>query len=126
MKKPTIPEIKEDCLCLQGNFYYLNFQRTRLGGESQSGEIEILTCKFCGRLWLCVFYEPGVRDDDDRWYAGLIDKESIASIIKGDVLKNTLQYLEALNWYYTGGTYWVAIGHSEPLKHMGKIFLWPY
>ncbi len=125
MSEPVTHEQKENCLCLQGNFDYHNFKRTHLGGDSYDGKVDLLTCKLCDRHWLHIFYEPKVHDDAAQWYAGLIALDDIPSISSGDVLKNALAYLEALDWYYTGGTYWSDIGLKVPFKGLGKITLRP-
>jgi hypothetical protein len=113
----------DTCLCLEGIFEYRNVQTATLRDDARTGKVDLLTCKVCGRHWLRIFYEPKVHNDAAEWYAGLIDAATIPSISRGDVLENTFAYLESLNWYYAGGTYWSDMGHATPFKYSGKIVL---
>lgn len=88
---------KDTCACLNGNFYYENVQHTRLSGDTLEGEVEVLTCKICGRRWLSISYEPKVYEDDDRWFRGLIDPDAVPAISQGNSMQNALAYLASLD-----------------------------
>jgi len=125
MSQHTSSDTQSSCSCLEGNFFYSNVQTTYLSGDTLSGGVDLLTCKFCSRRWLSISYEPKIYDDDARWFRGLIDPEAVPAISQGDILQNALAHLENLDWYYTSGTYWTDAGIPVPFKHAGKIILWP-
>jgi hypothetical protein len=115
------------CSCLQGVFYYQNFQETYLGGDRADGEVDALTCKQCGRLWLSVLYEPKIYDDSGQRYYGLLEEEDrvrlLAELRQGDVSKNAWEKLDSLDWHYCTGTYWADQGLQVPFRSSGKIYL---
>lgn len=123
MSAPDAPDEQSDCTCLQGDFFYRNFQRTHLGGNQAGTVVDVLTCLKCHRRWLSLFDEPNIHSDAGEWYRGLISPEDIPAISQGNVVENALRYLSSLDWYYCGGLYWEDQGVKTPFKSRGPIFL---
>jgi hypothetical protein len=115
------------CSCLQGVFHYQNFHEVYLGGDRADGEVDALTCKQCGRLWLSVLYEPKIYDDSAQRYHGLLTEADrpalLAALSQGDVSQNARAKLASLDWYYCTGTYWTDQGLQVPFRSSGKIYL---
>lgn len=123
MSVPDIPDVQSDCTCLQGDFFYRNFQISYLGGDSPLIEVEVWTCLKCDRRWLSVLDDPQIYDDAGKWYKGLISPEAIPSISQGNVVENALRFLSSLDWYYCGGLHWQDQGIQTPFKSRGTVRL---
>ncbi|MBV8327693.1 hypothetical protein [Chryseobacterium sp.] len=102
-----IPKI--NCTCEQPPLHYFNYKKTSLGIDvtnGRYGEVSIDECIHCGRKWLHYFVEYEHYSRSGRWYSGLISEDDLSVIIP----ENAIQYLESLEWYVYGGSYFASAG----------------
>jgi hypothetical protein len=80
-------------------------------------DVSILCCQTCKQHWLRYFYEIEAFTASGRWYLGAIRREQLSNL----TADNAKSYLEKLDWYYYGGSYFG--GRSG--KSSGQIILYP-
>ena len=98
---------EDKCKCYCPPFRFDDFDLKYVGGDFRGGEVALLTCKSCGQLWLRYFIDynhPLIKTG--RWFRGEISAQGIASISAS----NAVKYLEKVDWYFYGGTYFNTLG----------------
>lgn len=74
--------------------------------DKRFAEVSILVCPMCGQYWLRYFYEVEAFARSARWYLGPITEEQSYTVDA----EGAKQILEALDWYYYGGSYFAGRG----------------
>lgn len=110
------PESPGVCACLVSLPNHLIPFR-ELGMDRHFAEASILLCPDCGQHWLRYFYEVEAFSRSGRWFLGPISAEQALNL-SPEAAKSAL---EALDWYYYGGSYFG--GRSG--KTSGPIYLSP-
>lgn len=104
-----------DCKCFNPPFNATDFEISQIGSDDRHAEVSVEICNLCGRRWLRYFYENEFFSGSGRWYRGMISD--------GDSLLITAHeatdYLENLDWYFIGGSYFDSLGKISK----GKIGL---
>ncbi len=102
-----------DCICAGGKFGGSSFERAELGMDDHYGEVSLIRCKRCQRLWLHYYYVNEAFSKSGRWYHGLVAREMETSI----TCDNALDVLGKLDWYWCGGSWYdgkVVKGRGVP------------
>jgi len=107
----------QECQCLSGDAPYSAYEQRRVGMDQDFGEVTVLRCKSCERLWLKSFIEYENLIAAGRWFLGLIPQE-LAGSLKATKAK---KILESLNWYYRGGS---AFGGKIIRTSPGQLKYW--
>jgi hypothetical protein len=102
--------------CIGGKLDLLKTQKY-LGMDEHFAEVSIWVCPDCGQYWLRYFYEVEAFPSSGRWYLGAVTPELAASLVPA----HARAALEALDWYYYGGSYF----HGKSGKASGRITLNP-
>lgn len=100
---------EETCHCQDASFSGRSRKIRVVGIDRENGrfgEVSIETCSDCERRWLkyAVAYEA--FSGSGRWYRGQIAK-SVAERIRAEDAVTTL---EALDWFFFGGSYFKTSG----------------
>lgn len=101
-----------DCACMTSPFHYSGFDSREIGVDEAKGrfsEVSIETCKRCGSKWLRYFVEYEVFSKSGRWYRGLVTDEAARSATPD----SAVAFLESLEWYFVGGSYFESIGFKS-------------
>ena len=77
-------------------------------------DVSLAQCTTCSQNWCRLFYEQEAFSRSGRWYLGAITESQARHINK----ENAILTLEALEWYWYGGSYFDRVGISS-----GKIHL---
>lgn len=99
------------CSCLSGRHRATDFAERFVGTDAASGrfgEVSILTCRRCGRRWLRYAWECEGFTASGRWGVGSVSPDVAASATAGTALAT----LEALAWYFVGGSYFGSGVHK--------------
>lgn len=99
----------KDCVCMKPPFDFKDFDIRNIGTDGTSGrygEVNIHKCKKCGNHWLHYFVEYEAFAKSGRWFKGVISENEIESITP----KNSITFLESLEWYFYGGSYFDSTG----------------
>ncbi len=105
-----------DCRCMTPPFDYRDYESEPVGVDETKGrygEVTIQTCRHCGALWLRYLVEYEAFSRSGRWYRGLVSADQLTGLFPEDA--PTL--LEALPWYFYGGSYFDSTGR----KGAGKV-----
>jgi hypothetical protein len=105
MKK--IPKL--GCTCEKPPFNYADFRSSQLGIDHTNGrdaEVSIFQCKLCQRIWINYLVEFEHYSKSGRWYRGIISKKERSEIKP----ENVVEYLENIEWYLYGGSYFESAG----------------
>lgn len=97
------------CTCNNPPFYYQGFTKTMLGIDMTNGrygEVSTEECTGCGQKWLHYFVEYESFSKSGRWYRGIVSEEDLLEITP----ENAIQYIERLDWYIFGGSYFESSG----------------
>jgi hypothetical protein len=105
------------CACGGGRFGGGDFERSELGMDGHFGEITLLRCKRCRRLWLHYYYVNEAFTASGRWYHGLIAPEMESSV----TLDTAHDILEKLDEDWCGGSHF----GGRVFKRQGKLDLFP-
>jgi hypothetical protein len=97
------PEAATSCGCLAAPHDFL-VHGAGLGMDDLFGEVSLLVCSVCGRHWLRYYLEDEAFSRSGRWYLGAITVEQAATMTAA----TSRASLEALPWYYYGGSYFVG------------------
>lgn len=110
---------KEMCKCHAPPLLYSDFVGKKHIGIDETnnrfGEVNIEECIICGTLWLVYFVEYPFFSKSGRWYRGLIADDEI----KGMGPEKSVAFLESLDWYLYGGSYFDTAGKVGS----GKVFV---
>lgn len=105
MKK--IPKL--GCACEKPPFSQHDFRNSALGTDHTNGrhaEVSIFQCKLCQRIWIQYLLEYEHSSNAGRWYRGIVSKKERPAITP----ENTVNYLESLEWYLYGGSFFNSTG----------------
>jgi len=105
MKK--IPKI--GCACEKPTSDYTEYRSSELGIDHTNGrnaEVMIQQCKLCQRIWIHYFVEFESFSKSGRWYKGIVTKKDRSQITP----ENAVEFLENLEWYVYGGSYFESTG----------------
>lgn len=107
---------KDKCICEQPPFLFSNFNIVELGVDETSGRfanVVIETCKHCKQKWIKYSVQYESFSESGRWYKGKVKESKAKSITP----QNTIDYLEKLDAYFYGGSYF----KSEGKEGKGKL-----
>ncbi|MFN8283191.1 MAG: hypothetical protein U0U67_08235 [Chitinophagales bacterium] len=102
----TIPDIKCTCYSLDSK---KNFSETYIGVDTRNGryaDITLHTCNDCGATWVRYFAEFEAFSRSGRWYKGIISEPDLKKLKP----ENAVEYLEKLDWFIFGGSYFSSSG----------------
>ena len=102
-----IPKI--GCACEKPDSNYTEYRSSELGIDPTNGryaEVSIQQCKLCQRIWICYFVEFESFPKSGRWYKGIVSKKDRPHITP----ENAVEFLESLEWYVYGGSYFESTG----------------
>ncbi|MET3037757.1 hypothetical protein ABXT08_16795 [Chryseobacterium sp. NRRL B-14859] len=102
-----VPKI--GCICEKPPLHYENYTEKPLGTDMTNGrygEVTIKECIHCKRKWLNYFVEYEFYSKSGRWYSGIIAEEDLKAIHP----ENAIGYLETLEWYIYGGSFFSGMG----------------
>ena len=105
------------CSCSGGKFGGDGFEEPYLGMDNRFGEVSLIRCKRCQRLWLHYYYVNEAFTGSGRWYHGLLAPEMENSV----TADNALEILSKLAWYWCGGSWY----HGSVVKEKGPPNLFP-
>ena len=103
----------DECSCLETASTHLVVYK-ELGMDELYAEVTILRCPICSRFWLRYFYELEAFTASGRWYLGEITALQARQL----TAENARETLEALSWYFSGGSYY----YGKISKSSGRIF----
>ncbi len=86
-----------------------DFISNELGTDSTNSthaEVRIDQCKQCGAYWIHYQLENPAFSKSGKWYRGSITAENSKTITS----ENAAAYIELLNWYFYGGSYFSSTG----------------
>ncbi|GAA4166641.1 hypothetical protein GCM10022217_40770 [Chryseobacterium ginsenosidimutans] len=97
------------CACEKPTSNYTEYRSSELGIDHTSGrhaEVTIQQCKLCQRIWIHYFVEFESFPKSGRWYKGIVSKKDRSQITP----ENAVEFLENLEWYVYGGSYFESTG----------------
>lgn len=100
---------KLGCACEKQDLIESEYRTSNVGIDFTGGrnaEVSIIQCKLCQRIWLKYLVEKESFTKSGRWYKGIIAKKEVA----GMKPENAVEYLENLEWYIFGGSYFESTG----------------
>lgn len=101
---------KTGCICENLPPQHDNYTAiSYLGQDLTNGrfaDVTIQECKFCKRKWLKYFVEFEYRSNSGRFYMGIADDKELQKITP----ENSISYIENLEWYIYGGSYFSTTG----------------
>lgn len=100
---------KLGCACEKPNPSYTEYRSSELGIDHTNGrygEVTIQQCKLCQRIWIHYFVEYENFSKSGRWYKGIVSKKDRPQITP----ENAVEYLESLEWYVYGGSFFENTG----------------
>ena len=103
------------CSCYNPQAHFTVFDEESIGTEAEHyGDVSLLTCKHCQKIWLRFLLEYEFQTMAGRYYRGLIDEN-----IAGQVTPDTAAViLESLDWCFFGGSWFNHAGQRSqgPVK----------
>ena len=108
---------ENDCVCMTPPFNYKNYESTNIGDDltnGRYGEVSIKKCMKCGKLWLDYHVEYEGYSGSGRWFRGLISENEASNIAPC----SAVNFLEKLDWYFYGGSYFSSTGKMGSGKVM--------
>ncbi len=94
------------CACDDPQARYTVFDAEFVGTEPEHyGEVSLLTCRQCQRVWLRFQLEYEAFTASGRFYRGLISRKAAQQVTP----ENAVAILESLEWCIYGGSYF---GHA--------------
>ncbi|SFB74180.1 hypothetical protein SAMN05421780_101213 [Flexibacter flexilis DSM 6793] len=97
------------CKCFVPPPHYTDYQSHFIGTDDTNGrfaEVTHETCIHCGTIWLNYFVEFESFRKSGRYYRGIISAGELQTITPS----NAVQYLESLDWFLYGGSYFDSWG----------------
>jgi len=101
---------QEICVCHKPPIHHSDYEISFLGVDKTNGrfaEVTIEKCKHCGTEWINYLVENEAFTRSGRWYRGIL--ENGQGKIKPE---NVETYLENLDWYIFGGSYFNSTGKT--------------
>ncbi|MBT2619160.1 MULTISPECIES: hypothetical protein [Chryseobacterium] len=103
------PISKINCTCESPPISYKDYDSYELGTDHTNGrygEVTIEICRRCKRKWVKYFVEYESFSRSGRWYRGIINDKNIEKITP----ENAIDYIENMEWYLYGGSYFSHTG----------------
>lgn len=100
---------KIGCSCEKPTSNYTEYRSSGLSTDHTNGryaEVSIQQCKLCQRIWIHYLVEFEHYSKSGRWYKGIVSKKDRPNITP----ENAVEYLESLEWYVFGGSYFESTG----------------
>ncbi len=100
---------KIGCVCERLPPNYKNYISSYLGQDSTNGryaDITIEKCIHCERNWVKYLVEFERFSKSGRFYMGIVAENDLPKLTP----KNTIMYIEKLDWYIYGGSYFSTNG----------------
>jgi hypothetical protein len=97
------------CKCCTPPFNASDFLIVELGTDVSSGkwgDVTVEQCKACYTYWIKYLYENEAFSKSGRWFRAVLADNWRYSISSESVIA----YLEQLDWYYYGGSYYETAG----------------
>lgn len=110
----AMQDVPSECACFASPSAQLDFI-TDLGMDEIYGEVSVYRCSICGQRWLRYYWVNEAFTGSGRWYLGAVSFVQFKWLTAIDA-KETL---EALPWYFFGGSYF----DGKTGKSSGKIAL---
>lgn len=82
--------------------------------NDRNAEASVLQCRLCQRIWIIYSIKSDLTKTE-KWFKGIVAKKDLSSITP----ENAVQYLENLDWYLYGGSYF----ENNETFGQGKISL---
>ena len=95
---------KLGCACEKHDLIESEYRTSNVGTdltENRNAEVSVIQCRLCQRIWLKYSVESEDFPNLNRWFKGIIAKKEVA----GMKPENTVDYLENLEWYICGGSF---------------------
>ncbi|GAB0157054.1 hypothetical protein CHRYSEOSP005_23230 [Chryseobacterium sp. Alg-005] len=102
-----VPKI--GCMCEKPASNHTDYRSSTVGIDHTNGryaDVSILQCKLCQRIWVHYLVELEHFSRSGKWYKGIVSKKDLSSITP----ENALDYLENLEWYLYGGSFFESTG----------------
>lgn len=115
----NIPKI--GCICENPPLNYQNYIEFYSGIDYTNGryaEVTMSKCKYCNRTWLNYLVEFEAFTKSGRWYKGIVLEHDVSKINP----KNSIKYIEELDWYIFGGSYFNSTGMYGKGKAIVDLF----
>ncbi len=106
------------CRCNKPPVNCCDYDISFLGIDPTNGrfaDVTIERCTHCGNLWINYLVEFEAFSGSGRWYRGILSEEAQKIITPETVV----DYLEKLEWYIFGGTYFDSTG----MVSKGKVIV---
>jgi len=103
------------CTCLETPDGLHKYEKRFVGIDETNGrygEVELQTCSRCQQIWLRYFVEYEGFSNSGRWFRGRIS-QSEAKIMTPE---SAPEYLEMLDWYFVGGSYFDGVVSKQSGK----------
>jgi hypothetical protein len=100
---------KLGCACEKPTPNYTEYRSSELGSDHTNGrnaEVSIQQCKLCQRIWIHYLVKSENPSQAERWYKGIVSKKDRPQITP----ENAVEFLESLEWYVYGGSYFESTG----------------
>ncbi len=100
---------KLDCVCENPPLNYLNYISCYIGIDKTNwrfADVNIEKCIHCNRKWISYLVEFESFTKSGRWYRGIVLENDLIKITP----ENSIKYIENLNWYIFGGSYFDSRG----------------
>ncbi|MGC4041822.1 MAG: hypothetical protein QM710_13835 [Flavobacterium sp.] len=97
------------CICETPPLSYLNYIECYIGVDKTKGrfaDVDINMCIHCRRKWIRYLVEFESFTKSGRWYSGIVNDDDIKNITP----ENSIEYIESLDWYLFGGSYFSSSG----------------
>lgn len=98
-----------ECTCEKLPPDYKNYISSYLGQDSTNGrfaDVTIQQCINCKRKWINYLVEFESFSNSGRFYKGIVAEEDLPKITP----QNSIKYIERLDWYIYGGSYFETRG----------------
>lgn len=98
-----------NCICETPPIKYYNYIYCLLGIDKingRFGEVELLKCHHCQRIWLRYFVEYESISRSGRWYMGILIGKEDEKI----TVETAVNVLEKMDWYLYGGSFFHTLG----------------
>lgn len=109
---------KLGCVCEKPEFHHTDYRESLIGVDKTNGryaDVSLLQCKLCQRIWIKYLVEFESFSKSGRWYRGIISKKEANAMSP----ENAFEYLENIDWYIFGGSYFESAGNFG----QGKLYV---
>ena len=106
------------CKCFVPPLHFTDYDKKFWGTDDTNGrfaEVTVETCIHCQTIWINYLVENESFSKSGRWYRGIISDQELTNLTPMKVVA----YLEKLDWYIFGGSYFSSAGNYGK----GKVFV---